>query len=152
MSSDCSLWPPLIGHHVHHVKFFYYKQKLHQFIKNFTPQTDRQTDRQTCSILQIQIASKKTECTPLLASWCTSALASALSRSCTCHCSCRSRGYAPTPCCRPRPASALWASLGVDLDKNPGGYFLDKLCCKSMFFDRVNLFLWNFIFLNPKTS
>ena len=26
--------------------------------------------------------------------------------------------------------SALWASLGVDLDKTPGGYFLDILCCK----------------------
>ena len=26
--------------------------------------------------------------------------------------------------------TALWASLGVDLDKTPGGYFLDILCCK----------------------
>ena len=26
--------------------------------------------------------------------------------------------------------SALWASLGVDLDKTPGGYSLDILCCK----------------------
>ena len=30
-------------------------------------------------------------------------------------------------------STPLWASLGVDLDKNPGGYFLDKLCCKLMF-------------------
>ena len=37
--------------------------------------------------------------------------------------------------------TALWASLGVDLDKNPGGYFLDKLCYKLMFFNRFNLFL-----------
>ena len=36
---------------------------------------------------------------------------------------------------------AQWASLGVDLDKNPGGYFLDKLCYKLMFFNRFNLFL-----------
>ena len=27
-------------------------------------------------------------------------------------------------------SSALWASLGVDLDKTPGSYFFDILCCK----------------------
>ena len=26
--------------------------------------------------------------------------------------------------------SAQWASLGVEMDKNPGGHFLDILCCK----------------------
>ena len=26
--------------------------------------------------------------------------------------------------------TAQWASLGVDLDKTPGSYFLDNLCCK----------------------
>ena len=26
--------------------------------------------------------------------------------------------------------SALWASLGVDLDKTPGSYFFDIKCCK----------------------
>ena len=26
--------------------------------------------------------------------------------------------------------SAQWASLGVEMDKTPGGNFLDILCCK----------------------
>ena len=28
------------------------------------------------------------------------------------------------------PDTAQWASLGVEMDKNPGAHFLDILCCK----------------------
>ena len=33
--------------------------------------------------------------------------------------------------------SAQWASLGVEMDKSPGGHFLDILCCKKMFLRQI---------------
>ena len=36
-----------------------------------------------------------------------------------------------------RMASAQWASLGVEMDKSPGGQFLDILCCKKMFLRQI---------------
>ena len=36
-------------------------------------------------------------------------------------------------CCSPEydyVITAQWASLGVEMDKTPGGNFLDILCCK----------------------
>ena len=35
--------------------------------------------------------------------------------------------------CETSKYSAQWASLGVEMDKTPGGNFLDILCCKQMF-------------------
>ena len=33
--------------------------------------------------------------------------------------------------------SAQWASLGFEMDKSPGGHFLDILCCKKMFLRQI---------------